>query len=119
MAMNSQKKLRHPHESTSAPPISGPMFGANPIAMPAMPIAVPFCPLGKRVIAIDCRTGSVMPAPTACSTRPKTSTPNVGASASTMPPTRNNPNARKTTLRRERRCDKNVTAGTVMPSTSM
>ena len=65
MAMNSQKKLRHPHESTSAPPMSGPMFGANPMAIPAIPIAVPFCPLGKRVIAIDCRTGSVMPAPTA------------------------------------------------------
>ena len=48
-----RKKLRHPHESTNAPPMVGPMLGANPIAMPEMPIAVPFCPFGKRIMAMD------------------------------------------------------------------
>ena len=73
------KKLRHPSEPTSAPPMSGPMLGAKPMAMPAMPMAVAFWPGGKRVMAMACRSGSVIPEATACSTRPATSTSKLGA----------------------------------------
>ena len=75
-AASSAKKLRHPVESTMAPPIVGPIFGANPIATPAIPIAMALRPSGKCVIAIVCNTGSSMPAAAACITRPTNSDAN-------------------------------------------
>ena len=118
-AIRMRKKLRHPHESTSAPPIVGPMLGANPIAMPAMPMAVPFCPLGKRIMAMDCTSGSVMPAANACITRASTSTGKFGATNATSEPAKKTPSTMKSRVRVDILSDKNVTRGTVMPSTSM
>lgn len=37
------------------------MFGANPMAMPAMPMAVACRPRGKRVMAMVCMSGMSMP----------------------------------------------------------
>ena len=54
----------------SAPPTTGPILGANPRAMPAIPIAVPWRFSGKRVMAIVCSNGMSTPVPSASSTRP-------------------------------------------------
>ena len=97
----------------------GPMLGANPMAMPAMPMVVPVRSLGKRVMASDCTSGSVMPVATACSTRPSTSVKNVRAIRSTAEPARKSPRARHTRRLTDIRRARNVTTGTVMPITSM
>ena len=119
MPTRMMKKLRQPHVSTSEPPMSGPMLGANPMAMPAMPMAVPFCPGGKRVMAMDCTSGKVMPAATACSTRPATKTAKQSETKLTSDPAMNNPSESAMRLRVHIFWARNVTAGTVMPSTSM
>jgi len=94
-----QKKLLHPHESTSRPPNNGPILGANPSAMPAMPMAVAFCPAGKRVMAIVCMTGSMMPVLIACSTRAASNMAKPGARAATRAPTNMNARAAKMSVR--------------------
>ena len=118
-ATSSQKKLRQPRLSTIAPPIVGPMFGANPIAMPEMPIAVALRPSGKRVMAIVCTSGKSMPAATACAKRPKNSTPKLGAIAETSAPTANNAMAISVRSLRRNRPMKYEDRGTTTPNTSI
>ena len=119
MATSSTKKLRHPSEKLIAPPMVGPMFGAKPMAMPATPIAVACRPRGKRVMAMVCMRGMSMPVETAWHTRPPSSTPKLGASRSATAPARKNASAMNTCCRTEKRRERNVATGTVMPSTSM
>ena len=59
------KKLRHPANPIIHPPMVGPMLGAKPIAMPAMPITVACLSRGKEVITMLIIMGMVMPADTA------------------------------------------------------
>ena len=119
VAASSTKKLRQPNEKLIAPPMVGPMFGANPMAMPAMPIAVAWRPQGKRVMAMVCISGMSMPVDAACSTRPIKSTPKFGAHRSAAAPARKNAMAMSTCWRTGNRHDRNVATGTVTPSTSM
>ena len=118
-ASSSTKKLRHPNEKLKAPPTVGPMFGAKPMAMPAMPMAVARRPSGKRVMAIVCMSGSRSPVDTAWQMRPASSTAKFEARQSARAPTRKNARAMNTCWRTEKRRERNVATGTVMPSTSM
>ena len=95
-ASSSTKKLRHPNEKLRAPPTVGPMFGAKPMAMPAMPMAVARRPSGKRVMAMVCMSGSRSPVNTAWQMRPASSTAKFEARQSARAPTRKNASAMNT-----------------------
>ncbi len=81
----------------------GPMFGANPIAMPATPMAVAWRPGGNPVMAMVCRSGMSMPVDMAWHTRPASITPKFGASRSSTAPTRKNASPMNTCCRTEKR----------------
>ena len=89
------------------------------MAIPSMPIVVPVRSRGKRVMANDCTSGRGIPVATACSTRPSTSVKKVRAIRSTAEPARKSPRARHTRRLTDIRRARNVTAGTVIPITSM
>ena len=102
-----------------APPIVGPIFGANPIATPAIPIAVALRPSGKCVIAIVCNTGSSMPAAAACIRRPTNSDTNPPAHAHTADPAANNATDPAERSFRRKRPMKYAERGTTAPRTNM
>ena len=64
-------------------------------------------------MAMVCMRGMSMPVEIAWNTRPVSSTPKLGANRSANAPTMN------TCWRTEKRRERNVATGTVMPSTSM
>ena len=113
------KKLRQPPQPIIQPPIVGPMLGAKPMAMPEMPITVARLSGGNEVMETLIIMGMVMPAETAWSTRPAMSIGKLAASESTTAPTNSNNSAPSTRLFSRNRRIRNVTAGTVMPSTSI
>ena len=76
----------------------GPILGANPIAMPEMPITVACLSRGNEVITMLIIMGMVMPAETAWSTRPQIRTSNDGATASMAAPSNRSSNAANTTF---------------------
>ena len=88
---SSRKKLRQPNALSIAPPTVGPTLGANPSAMPAMPIAVACLPGGNFVMQIVWFLGMSRPTETACNMRPSNIEKNSGATKSSNDPAANNP----------------------------
>ena len=113
------KTTRQPTVSAAHPPRIGPTLGANPNAMPAMPIAVAFRPAGKRIAGRFCMSGRVMPVDIAWSMRPASSIQKQLAIASSMLPAKKTMMAAQVTLRVLKRLARKATQGTVMPITSM
>ena len=70
-------------------------------------------------MAMDWISGSVMPAANAWSTRASTSTGKFGATNARREPAKKMPSTMKSRLRVEIFSERNVTKGTVMPSTSI
>ena len=67
------------------------MFGANPIAMPATPMAVAWRPGGKPVMAMVCmKRHAACPVDMAWHTRPASITPKFDASRSSTAPAKKN-----------------------------
>lgn len=87
-ADSTRNRKRQPTAPMSMPPTVGPILGANPSAMPAMPMAVPWRFSGKRVMAMVCTSGMRMPVATASSTRPTMSIGKFSARKSHSDPAR-------------------------------
>ena len=111
--------MRQPHESMMMPASTGPAAGAQLITIPAVPIAVPRFSGGKMSIGTTATSGSWMPAPAACNTRPTSSNSNVGAIAAQTVPMMNMIMAAKNSFRVGNLSIRNPETGTMTPFTSM
>lgn len=110
---------RHERCSRITPPTAGPDAGATEITMEISPITRPRRDSGTTLSTVVISSGIMIAVPTACTTRPVSSRPNVGARPAIAVPAVNVPMARMNTARSDMRFSSQPVNGMTTAMVSM
>ena len=111
------KMERQPHISVIQPESAGPTMGAAPTIRPIVPIAPPRRSLGNIQSIIVVTSGTSMPLPSDCTTRPAISTQNAGDIAASAVPTAKHTMEMQKSSFVEKRVMRYAVTGTIIPIT--
>ncbi len=106
-----QNIQRQPSDASTAPPIVGPTAGATAMTMVMVPIVAPRRCAGTRRITEVISSGSITAVPVACTTRPVSRTPKLGARAATTVPVENRVSEARKIWRGVNRSSRNPVVG--------